>query len=301
MRCMRRLKSRVVALSALILAIAALIGTTRVAVDALPTSEGSANALVARWLTAMADPAGDRGWSYLSVEAQQDIYGGDRNAYLADVRGVDWSAVSWEDPVGRIDDGVAYIGNVGLRSHPGTVPRFLLEKRLVGPSCVDDLPFGISVIMSVGWFTDPHPSAGAGPTGSAGDCLDAFDAAAGPPHDAFDAVGLAWGSPGPNQRVGVKDSSGLVAAIGAGRQDPPLSGSIVVSEWEPRQIAIAWRGSACDANTTLHVGGSASDVVVVVERLNGDEPCSGTGVTYEVILELRAEISIDDVSAEVRP
>ncbi|HEY6607601.1 MAG TPA: hypothetical protein VI277_00240, partial [Candidatus Limnocylindria bacterium] len=50
-----------------------------------PPSSRAADEMVDSWLAAMAEPSGDRGWSFLSTEAQAMLYGDDAKAYWADL------------------------------------------------------------------------------------------------------------------------------------------------------------------------------------------------------------------------
>lgn len=284
---------------ALAIAILLLVGAGVVVGGGAPTTAGSADELVNRWVQALAEPSGDRGWSQLSPETQLSVYGGDPQRYWADLDTVDWSSVVWAPAFGYVDDGRFYSGIVSLLSHPSTLPRVLVERGLVGPFCVDDLPYGIQITMLVGWFTQPRIEASAR-AGSADRCAAAFDDEPGAPHEPFDLAGGAWGSPGPNQRVGVIDRTGLVAAVSVGRENPPAPDPVSVSSFEPRQLAITWRGSRCDSNTTLMVGGTPADLEIVINR-GLDGACAGADVTYEAILDLRQDVAAERVDADIVP
>lgn len=285
--------------AALATAILLIVGTGVIVVRGAPPSAESADQLVDRWVHALAEPSGDRGWSLLSPETQLSVYGGDPQYYWADLRTVDWSSVVWAPAFGYVDDGRFYSGSVSLLSHPSTLPRILVERGLGGAFCIDDRPYGIHVAMVVGWFTDPRIGATAH-AGSADRCAAASYDDPGAPHEVFDLVGGAWGSPGPNQRVGVIDRTGLVIAVGVGRENPPAPDSVSVSNFESRQLAVTWRGARCDTNTTLMVGGTASDLEIVIDR-GVEGACAGADVTYEAMLELRQDVPADRVDADLLP
>lgn len=275
-----------------------VIGGILIVARGAPPAWDTANGIVDAWLEGVAEPSGDRGWSRLAAETQSRIYGGDANEYWNDLDAVDWSEVAWAPANGHVDDGAFYLGDVWLRSHPSTLPRFLLERGLATASCVDEAPLGISLQMRVGWFTTPRISAPIETADGPSRCAMAFAEHPGPPHEPFDIVTGAWASPGSIQRVGVFDATGLVASAGWGRENPPLEGSISVSTFEPGDVAVTWKGGACDANTTLSVTGTPSALRIQVRRGTHDG-CAGTDVVYETILELRSTIPIERVHAEL--
>jgi hypothetical protein len=284
---------------AIVVVAALVVGLVVLAGRGIPAGSTSVDSVIDDWLARMASSSGDRGWSSLSIEAQEDAYAGDRNGYLDDVTAVDWSQVAWAPAMGRIEDGAFYQGNVSLLSHPSTLPRFLVERGLAGAMCIDDLPFGISVMTSVGWFTSPRVTPVLAQAGSADECAIAFENHPGAMHRPFDLVGAAWGSPGPNQRIGVDDRTGLVLGVGPGRQNPPTRGPVTVALFEPREFAVAWHGTRCDSNTTLIVAGNASRVEIVIDR-GVDKDCVATQVTYEVIVTLATDIPLDAIDADLR-
>lgn len=73
-----------------------------------------------------------------------------------------------------------------------------------------------------------------------------------------------------------------------------------VSNFEPRQLAVTWRGAGCDSTTTLIVGGTASDLDVVIDR-GVEGACGGADVTYEAMLELRRDVPAERVVAALAP
>lgn len=274
------------------------IGAGVVVVRGAPPSWNSANDIVDTWLAAMAEPTGDRGWSRLSAEAQMMLYDGDPDAYWSDLEGIGWADVTWAPANGYVDDGVFYSGYVWLRSHPSTLPRFLIERGLASPHCVEGAPFGIDVQMRLGWFNPPRISVRLGKAGDADRCAIAFDESPGTPHAPFDVVGGAWATPGSIQRVGVLDVSGLVRAVGWGRENPPLNGDAQVTAFAHRKVAVTWRGAACDSNTSVLVEGTPAALRVTVQR-GRSAGCSGTGVVYESILELDADVRIEKVDVDL--
>ncbi len=272
-----------------------VLGAVLVVVGAPPGS-AAANRVIDSWLVAMTQPSGDRGWSLLSPQTQALTYDGDAERYWSDVAQVNWAEVAWAPTQGRVDDGAFYLGHVWLRSHPSTLPRFLIERGLAVESCTDDIAFGVHLQMSVGWFEAPRliGEAGKGPPRQ---CAVAFENP-GADHEPFDIVALAWGSPGPKQRIGVVDSSGIVSSAGAGREDPPLNGPVAVTALGPRELVITWRGAACDSNSTIEVSGTSAALHVLVRR-GLEAGCAGTDVTYESILTLAEEVPQQRVRAEV--
>ncbi len=65
---------------------------------------------------------------------------------------MNWAQVAWAPANGYVDDGAFYSGYVWMRSHPATLPRFLVERGLATPNCVEEAPFGINLQMRLGWF-----------------------------------------------------------------------------------------------------------------------------------------------------
>lgn len=283
-----------------VIAAALLLGVGAVWVIArgAPPSADTADEIVDSWLTAMGESSGDRGWSWLSAEAQTLIYQGDAEAYWSDLEQVDWTEVAWAPANGRVDDGAFYSGYVWLRSHPSALPRFLIERGLVIPDCIDGRPFGIHLQMRLGWFNSPGISALIGKAGVADPCWIVFGERPGTPHEPFDQVGGAWASPGSIQRVGVHDSSGLVQSIGWGRENPQIERDVEVADFGPRQLTVTWRGASCDSNTTLVVEGTPEALHIVVDRGLADG-CSGSDVVYDSVLELAAGVRIEDIRIEL--
>jgi len=263
-----------------------------------PPSGDSADRMVDEWLAGMAATSGDRGWSFLSAEAQTMVYDDDPQAYWDDLAAVEWTGVAWAPANGYVDDGVFYSGYVWLRSHPSTLPRFLIERGLGTPHCVEGSPFGIDLQMRLGWFDPPRISARIGKAGAAEPCWIAFDDSPGPPHETFHAVGGAWASPGSIQRVGVEDRSGLIRSIMWGREDPALEGEVDITDLGPRELAVTWRGARCDSNTRLVVEGTREALRITVER-GVAEGCSGSDVVYDSVVELRAEVPAEEVHIDL--
>jgi hypothetical protein len=273
-----------------------VIGAVVVVLGA-PTGSRAANRVVDSWIEAMAQPSGDRGWSQLSPETRTLVYGGDPERFWNDIAEVDWAAVAWAPAQGRVDDGAFYLGNVWLRSHPSTLPRFLVERGLAVESCTDGVPFGIHLQMSIGWFEPPLVIGQVDKSATPTACGFAFEHP-GAAHEPWDIVAAAWASPGEIQRVGVLDSSGLVSTAGAGREEPPLDGPAAVSAFGPRELAVTWRGAACDSNSTIVVSGGSSALRIEIRRgLEGG--CSGSDVVYESILTLESEVPPQRVRVEV--
>ncbi len=95
------------------------------------------------------------------------IYQGDAHAYWSDLEQVNWAQVAWAPANGYVDDGAFYSGYVWMRSHPATLPRFLVERGLATSNCVEGAPFGINLQMRLGWFNPPRISALVGKAGVA--------------------------------------------------------------------------------------------------------------------------------------
>jgi hypothetical protein len=276
------------------------LGTVWVVARGAPPSWDTANEMVDSWLAAMSEPSGDRGWSFLSSAAQTMVYRGDPQAYWEDLEQVDWAQVDWAPANGHVDDGAFYSGYAWLRSHPSTLPRFLVERGLATPHCVEGSPFGIDLQMRLGWFNPPTISALLGKAGAADPCWIAFDERPGTDHAPFDLVGGAWASPGPIQRVGVEDRSGLIRSVMWGRENPALEGGVEVTNFGPHELAVTWRGAPCDSNTTLVVEGTSAALRITVERgLAGG--CSGSDVVYDAVLEIDADDPIENVEVDLLP
>lgn len=226
------------------------------------------------------------------------IYRDDPQAYWDDLERIDWAVVAWAPANGYVDDGAFYSGYVWLRSHPSTLPRFLIERGLATPHCVERSPFGINLQMRLGWFNPPSISALIGKAGAADPCWIAFEESSGPPHEPWDAAGGAWASPGPIQRVGVEDRSGLVRSIGWGRENPPLEGEVEVAAFGSYELAVTWRGSSCDSNTTLVVEGTSAALRITVGR-GVAAVCAASDVVYESILELAAGVRVESVHVDL--
>lgn len=274
------------------------VGTAWTVARGAPPSWDTANEMVDSWLEAMAEPSGDRGWSFLSTEAQTMIYRGDHQAYWDDLEQVDWARVAWAPANGHVDDGAFYSGYVWLRSHPSTLPRFLLERGLATPHCVDGAPFGIDLQMRLGWFNPARISALLGKAGAADPCWNAFDERPGTRHEPFDLVGGAWASPGPIQRVGVRDRSGMVTSVMWGRENPPLDREVEVTTFGPRELAVTWRAASCESNSTLVVEGTQDALRITVQR-GFAAGCSGSNVAYDSVLELDVDIPIENVEVDL--
>ena len=83
-----------------------------------------------------------------------------------------------------------------------------------------------------------------------------------------------------------------------GRENVRIDRDVEVTEFEPRQLAITWRGAPCDSNTTLVIEGTAADLRIrVVRGLAGD--CSGSSVVYDSILELNADVPADSIEVDL--
>ncbi|HEY6607767.1 MAG TPA: hypothetical protein VI277_01085 [Candidatus Limnocylindria bacterium] len=168
------------------------------------------------------------------------------------------------------------------------------------PNCVDDVPFGIDVRMRLGWFRPTRINDLMGKAGAADPCWTAFDERPGTGHDPFDLVGGAWASPGPIQRIGIRDGTGLVRSVMWGRENPRLDRAVQVTALGPRELAVTWRGASCDSNTTVAVDGTADAVRITIERGRAGG-CSGNNVVYDAILELEAATPVESVVINLEP
>ncbi len=126
------------------------------------------------WLDAASGGADDRGWSYLGSDAHVTGNVGSRDAYLADARSSDWSEFRWGEPeTVWTDDGFAHVV-APLLSEPSTVPRFILDRRLVHGVCGEDgRPVGIGVFEDRSLFR-AGGMGGGGLSGSQAKCNALF-------------------------------------------------------------------------------------------------------------------------------
>ena len=125
------------------------------------------------WLEAVSGGAGDRGWSYLGSDAHVAGFAGSREDYLADARAADWSKFRWGEPATVwTDDGFAHVV-ASLLSEPSTVPRFILDRRLVHGICEDGRPVAIGVYEDRSLFR-PGGMAAGGLAGSGVECNALF-------------------------------------------------------------------------------------------------------------------------------
>ncbi len=125
------------------------------------------------WLTDVRSGDGDRGWSHLG-DGIRNAYDGDLDAYRADVTAVDWSLLRLGPPVDVWrDDGFVRV-EAPLLSPPHTVPRFLIERRIVHGVCDQGgRPIGIGVYEDRRPFAWNRFEAG-GVTGGQARCNAAF-------------------------------------------------------------------------------------------------------------------------------
>jgi hypothetical protein len=262
------------------------------------TDAQTVNALVDRWLAAMAGAEEDRGWSMLAPEARW-LFGNDRDDFLAEVAGQDWSQIRWAPAEGYVDDGVFYSGHVAILSDPSTIPGLLADHGMAFPMCIDGIPHGITLTVRVGWFVEPRFGESAGKSWIDKDCWAAMQESRARPHEPFDAAGIAWGSPGANQRVGVHDEDGLVSAISAGRERPPIDGAASVDQWDPDSVAVAWRGSSCDRSTGLLVAGTPDEIEIVVERRVTTGDCVAADVVFETIIDFDQHVRAESIDVRL--
>jgi hypothetical protein len=126
------------------------------------------------WLEAVSGGAEDRGWSYLGSGAHVGGgFVGSREAYLADARSADWSEFRWGEPeTVWTDDGFAHVV-APLRSEPSTVPRFILDRRLVHGICENGRPVAIGVYEDRSLFR-PGGMGSGGLAGSGVECNALF-------------------------------------------------------------------------------------------------------------------------------
>ena len=126
------------------------------------------------WLQAVSGGAEDYGWSYLGSDAHVTGYVGSRDSYLADARSADWSEFRWGEPeTVWTDDGFAHVV-APLLSEPSTVPRFILDRRLVHGVCDERWrPVGIGVFEDRSFFR-AGGMGGGGLTGSQAECNARF-------------------------------------------------------------------------------------------------------------------------------
>ena len=124
------------------------------------------------WMAEVRDADDDWGWDLLGAEAQ-GAYGGNRDAYVADMTAADWENLDLGPAVTvRSHDGFIQV-EAELRSDPTTVPAFLFERQITHGVCDDGQPIALGV------FEDRRPFQlgafnGAGLTGSQQRCNTAF-------------------------------------------------------------------------------------------------------------------------------
>jgi hypothetical protein len=268
-----------------------------------PPSGAEGAQLVDRWLAAMASTGADRGWRYLSTEAQAEGYGDDQSAYLADVSAVDWQTVRWGQAVGNtVDDeyGVVY-AYIPVLSDPRTLPHFLLDRDLVAAKCGDRAATQILAQVPRSWFQSPRLARVNNGTGSADLCEDLFYADTGPMRPPADLVGWAWATGGnASIRVEVIDETGLVVEASGGRDEPAIDGDVTVSEPIAGQVAVAWVATDCSEPVQLVLRGNAD--AVALELIVGEPvgECPTRSRTYEVMLRFSGDVSADEIVATRR-
>lgn len=127
------------------------------------------------WLAEVSDEQdADRGWHLVADWVREDTYGGDLDAYLADVTAADWDALRLETPIDAwSDDGFVEV-TANLLSAPDTVPQFLLARHIVHGTCSPGgRPVGIGAYENRRPFRTDGFGAG-GLTGSQTRCNAAF-------------------------------------------------------------------------------------------------------------------------------
>lgn len=269
---------------------------TEVAIS--PPSGAEGGQLVDRWLKAMASTDADRGWRYLSPEAQSESYGDDESMYVAEVKAVDWQSLRWGHALGRTTDYGYVFAYIPMLSDPRTLPHFLVDRNLVAASCADRAAIDVFANVPSAWFQSPRLAKVNDGTGSAHICEDLFYADTGPMRPPADLVGWAWATGGNGSiRVEVIDETGLVLEVNGGRDDPPVNGDITISD-ALGQVALAWIANDCSDPVQIVVRGNADAIELelnVVDRV-GDE-CATRPRTYEVMLRFSGGVSADEVVA----
>ncbi len=245
-----------------------------------------------RWLAAMAGAELERGWGYLSPEAQASVFGGDLGAYLREVNSVDWSRVAWSKTYGFADDGF-FSAHTDLLSDPRTLPTFIAERRLVGAMCGNEQPIGIQTYFKLDLLSEPQLEI-AHSTGSARRCLESFAKVSGPMLPPADFVSVAWATRGTAVRIGVKDATGSVVEVGPGRDDPPVEAAVTVSDVEPGRVGVAWIGTACDEPARIDIAPRGEGFEMSLLTVTRQGPCIDRGLTFEVMLGVSRGISAGD-------
>jgi hypothetical protein len=248
-----------------------------------------------RWLAAMAGAELERGWGYLSPEAQASVFGGDLGAYLREVNSVDWSRVAWSKTYGFADDGF-FSAHADLLSDPRTLPTFIVERRLVGTMCGNEQPIGVQTYFKLDFLSEPELEI-AHSTGSARRCLESFAKVSGPMLPPADFVSVAWATRGTAVRIGVKDATGSVVEVGPGRDDPPVEAAVTVSDVEPGQVGVAWVGTACDEPARIDIASGGKGFEMSLLTVTRQGPCIDRGLTFEVMLGVSGGISAGDFHA----
>lgn len=164
------LSGRAAVVAGVVAVVVGLAGTAWLA-DAPPGSSG-----FRAWLIEVADPADDdRGWNRLERWLQDHAYGGDRAAYLAEVRSADWRRMRL-GPVADVwsDDGFVAV-EAPLLSPPDSVPAFVFDRQIVHGLCEGRRPVGIGAFEDRRPFAG-HRFAGGGLTGGQARCNAEFGA-----------------------------------------------------------------------------------------------------------------------------
>ena len=80
-----------------------------------------------------------------------------------------------------------------------------------------------------------------------------------------------------------------------GRANPAIDGNVEVTEFGPHELAVTWRGSSCESNTTLVVDGAAEKLLITVVPGDTVGVCAGIDVVYDSILEVEADVWVENV------
>jgi hypothetical protein len=92
----------------------------------------------------------DRGWSYLSADAQAG-YRGDQALYVREMRSVNWETFHWADPEPFSKDGF-WASFVRVDGRLSRVPGLFFKRPIASPSCVDHEGVGIYLPVQTSWL-----------------------------------------------------------------------------------------------------------------------------------------------------
>lgn len=112
-----------------LLAVVLLAVATGCSREQQPGDPAAASAAANDFLEMLTRADVQRAWDVLTPSTQEGTYNGDRDAFAADVRSADWSAMHWR--AGPVSDYEISWG-VRIEVSPEAVPTFLTERKIAG-------------------------------------------------------------------------------------------------------------------------------------------------------------------------